>query len=250
MDRKRPPFDSNLRDAVNRLYSVFSVYPAPTELAGSPYKDVAGMFRNLQSAPLEELSDDAIGPYAASAILTVGGVAEYKHYLPRIIEQGVLLSAHLGPEPEIIAGRLSYADWKLWPKEEQAAIRAAFHAAWSWAVDQDFASWVRASDWLCAIALLGEPIGPVLEEWSSRPSRRAVIQAAWLGVEVEHLTSDPAHSMGWWTKVAKSDQLLVVDWATNSDRAASFEAAVDLVGEDDRRHVERALKIARRRLLG
>jgi hypothetical protein len=174
------PFDANLREALERVYAAFAPYPAPARLEGAPHKDPAGMLRSLEAAPLRTLSDDQIAPYAGSALLTVGGVADYKHYLPRIIELGVRGSGQVGADAPIIAERLKRAAWRTWPEAEQVSVKSTFRAAWSWSVDQHPGFGASAEDWLCGIAALGEPIDPLLQEWSARASTEALLQSAWL----------------------------------------------------------------------
>lgn len=238
------PFDANLSNALDRVYSAFSIYPEPTDLEGSPYKDVAGMFRLLKAAPLRELTGDQIGPYAGSAILTVGDVAEYKYYLPRIVEQAVLMAPHMGTTPPIIAERLKRAAWRNWPEGEQNALKTVFYAAWSWTVEQHLGSGADASGWLCAIATLEEPILPVLSEWSARPSVNALLQAAWLATMVKYLLSEEDDLPYFWSFVKPADRSLVANWVTSQERTAAFREGIGSVDQDDRWYIEEALDVA------
>jgi hypothetical protein len=236
-----PSFDARLNDAIEALYAAFAVYPAPRDLEGSKFKDVAGMFRALKAAPLRKLTGDQIGPYAGSALLTVGGVDDYKHYLPRIIEQAVLQAPYMGTDPAIIAERLKRAGWRSWPEREKTALRSVFEAAWSWSVEQHPESGAEASDWLCGIAALREPLLPVLNDWSARPSMHALLQAAWLGMMAKDLPSCSEDELGYWSYVTPEDRRLVVEWVTSAERIASFRARIDAVDAHDRWYVEKAI---------
>lgn len=239
-----PPFDENLNIALDALYSAFGTYPEPASLEGSPYKNVAGMFRSLRAAPLRELTGDQIGPYAGSALLTVGGLAEYKHYLPRIVEQAVLIAPHVGTDPPIIAERLKRASWRTWPQCEQVALRSVFHAAWSWAVEQPLETGVDASGWLCGIAALEEPVLPVLTDWGARSSTDALLHAASLGMTVENLLSKKEADLAYWSYVKPELRLLIAEWVTGQDRIKAFRAGLEAVGDDNRWYIEQALSIA------
>ncbi len=238
------PFDANLREALEALYDAFAAYPAPTQLEGSPYEDPARMLRSLQAAPLRVLSDNQIGPFAGSALLTVGGVADYKHYLPRIIELGVRGSGHMGTDAPIIAERLKRAAWRTWPEAEQSSVRSAFRAAWSWSVDQHPGFEATAEHWLCGIAALEEPIGPLLQEWSARTSTEALLQSAWLGMSAAHLKSSSDDDLAFWTYVSPSTRSVVSDWVTGGERLDAFLRGMEVVPEDDLWCIDQALEAA------
>jgi hypothetical protein len=235
-----PPFGPRLSEAIERLYLTFSAYPEPAGLEGSPYKDVAGMVRSLKAAPLRQLTGDQIGPYAGSAILTVGDVADYKHYLPRILEQAVLKAPHIGVDPPIIADRLKYAGWRDWREEEQAAITHVFVSAWSWAVDQHPGAGANASDWLCGICALEEPVLPILEDWSTRPSVESVLQAAWLRTM---FPAGPNEELAYWSYVRPADRRRVLDWLLSPERIDAFKACWAKVDDFDRWDIEQALGV-------
>ena len=238
------PFDTNLSKALEGLYAAFAPYPEPIKLEGSSYENVTGMARSLKAAPLRLLSDDQIGPYAGSALLTVGSVADYKHYLPRIVELGVRGSEHMGAAAPIIAERLKRAAWRTWPEREQLSLKAAFRAAWSWSADQHPGCGASAEDWLCAIAALGEPVEPVLRDWSTRSSNEAVLQAAWVAMTARRLTSSSEDDLDYWNYVSPSVRKTVADWVTGDEQLEAFLRAVYAVPEDDRWYIEQALEAA------
>jgi hypothetical protein len=240
-------FDERTRRAIDDLYSVFAIYREPKTLEGSPHKDVAGMFRSLKAAPLRDLAPDQIGPYAGSAMLTVGGVAEYKHYLPRIVEHAALGAPYMGTDPPIIAGRVKLASWTGWPEGEQFALRAAFHTIWSWAVEQPPSQGPDASSWLCGMAILGEPIQPVLTDWAARSSQSALLQAACLSRIVETEFFENEVDLGYWSDVKPDVRQIIIEWVTSADRMDAFEAGLAVVGQGDRWEVEQALRFARER---
>src|SRR5262249_5226325 len=82
--------------ALNDAYELFSIYPRPRHLEASPVENADEMLRALTAAPLRQLTGEQIGPYSGSAILTVGDVNDYKHFLPRILEQAVRAPEWMG----------------------------------------------------------------------------------------------------------------------------------------------------------
>ncbi|MBL0374380.1 hypothetical protein JJB09_20410 [Rhizobium sp. KVB221] len=154
-----------LADALADLYAVFSAYPVPTQLHASPLRDTAKILAHLISAPLKELSANALGRFASHAITTVGDVDDYKHFLPRIIHLAVVgAEGEPGLDPTLIAEKLLYANWPGWPEAERVTIIAVVEAAW--ARLRFFHPDERdAEDWLCATALLGLSVVPKLTVW-------------------------------------------------------------------------------------
>jgi len=169
--------DKQLQLLIDDCYAAFSPYPRPLVLHASPLRDPVQILTTLTSAPLRELTGEQIGPYAGYAMTTVGDVDDYKHFLPRILEQAVHEQLWMGTDPPIIAQRLKKGKWLDWPVHEQAAIGALFAGAWTQAIkehpdDED------AENWICGIACLDLDLAPALEKWLAAPSINAALQLA------------------------------------------------------------------------
>lgn len=118
--------------------------------------------RDLNSAPLRQLPEEKIGPYASWAITTVGDLTEYKYYLPRILEVAVLDGvSHTGTSPDGIVFRLNYGDFWKWPKHEQEALLNFFKSAFTFTCLEAEAN-SHPSEWVVALAEL-DSVGPVIE---------------------------------------------------------------------------------------
>src|SRR5690348_4317961 len=111
-----------LSEAIEGAYAKFAAYGRPSKLETSPLRDPKAILATLTGAPLRELTGKQIGPYAGWALTTVGSVQDYKHFLPRILEQAVLAPEWMGTQPQVIAARLKRALWRGWPVSEQAAV--------------------------------------------------------------------------------------------------------------------------------
>lgn len=123
--------------AKEKLYSTFSKYPFKSTIEGCPCCVSDSDKSALHSKQLRELEDEDISRYAFKAMTTWGDVNDYKHYLPRIFE----LSAKrkLIVDTFVILGKLEYAKWKEWDKQEQESI-IDFLKAW-WVFDINNASY-------------------------------------------------------------------------------------------------------------
>jgi hypothetical protein len=182
-----------LTAAVDGAYEAFADYPRPQQMDAAPTRDPSKIIATLSSAPLRNLTGEQIGPFAGWALTTVGSVADYKHFLPRILEQAVRAPEWMGTEPQVIAARLKRAHWHDWPNSEQAAIVELVRAAWDQSSrEPPELSGADASQWLWALAALGENISPLLVRWLECPRDGAVLQIASLAMQIASITSpDP-----------------------------------------------------------
>src|SRR5688572_8968035 len=110
-----------LQAAVEQAYATFGGLPCPVELDASP-KHEAAQIKVLVSTALRQLTDDAIGAYAGSAIWTIGGSRDYAYFLPRILELAVSDPVWVGVEPAVIAKKLHLAEWRKWRDVQQEAV--------------------------------------------------------------------------------------------------------------------------------
>lgn len=175
-----------LSAALERCYEVFSAYPPPLTIEASPLRDSQELLRTLTKVSLRDLSAEDIGPYAGYALTTVGGVADYKHFLPRILQQAVERNHWMGTEPGVIAGKLEMANWRDWPNMEQDAVRALFHAAWQQALGEH-PDETDSSQWLRGLAALSEDMDSLLGEWTRLSSANAALQLAELVRSCHHV---------------------------------------------------------------
>lgn len=116
-----------LIDATNTLYRVFKKYTIQDNLRSRSCdccvtnEDI----RLLLSKPLKDLNEDDIGHFLRSAISTYGGIEDFKHFLPRILE---LMQ---DPNSSILNDfttfeKLNYSEWKTWNIDEIEAIETYF----------------------------------------------------------------------------------------------------------------------------
>jgi hypothetical protein len=228
--------------AIEDAYAVFSTYQRPVKLFASPTRDANEILSTLSAAPLRELTGEQIGPYSGWALTTVGTVEDYKHFLPRILEQAVRRPDWMGTEPAIIAERLKMADWRSWPAKEQVAIRKVFHAAWMQLSAKDPASSGDASEWLCGIAVLGDDLSQLLANWLSQPSPNAIIQAASFAPTVAKFSTESPDDLAFWTYAGREARDEVANWFYSVATRMTFLSALNSVADDDRWILERAVE--------
>jgi hypothetical protein len=119
-----------VKDSVAQLYEIFRTYPLNQAMEACPccHKPDAG--KALLSKKLIDLTSEDLWQYANEAFQLWGGIADFKHFLPRIFE--VLAECELEwpwrvsafVDAEIVMGKLRHGNWEDWPLEEQNAVRA------------------------------------------------------------------------------------------------------------------------------
>jgi hypothetical protein len=213
---------SALLSALDAVYGAFSGYPRPTRLEASPTRDPAKILSTLSSASLRDLEGEQIGPYSGWVLTTVGSITDYKHFLPRILEQAVRAPEWMGTQPPVIASRLKMAEWRTWPQSEQQAVTALFLAALRDSIHGHPDDGSDASAWLCAVASLGEDLEIVLQEWLNEASGNALLQMAKLATELSSLGSlDPTEQI-FWADVEPKVRTSIVAWLLSAPIDANF----------------------------
>lgn len=163
--RRVPPPDS-LPAAVDRLYAVFAAVPRPVAIDGCEHcwtEQEAAVL--LGPVPLRELSAGDLRPYAAGVLLTIGDIADFRYFLPRILEIACT-DGFNWPDLEPLAGRLLLAEWETWTAEERAAVREVLWACWKRVLTGHPESW-GADAVLCAIGNAEDDLAPYLEAWAA-----------------------------------------------------------------------------------
>ncbi len=224
----RPP----LVTALDAAYEAFAAYPRPERIEASPVRNPAKILTTLSSAPLRSLTGEQIGPYAGWAITTVGSVVDYKHFLPRILEQAIRSPQWVGTQPQVIASRLKMAEWRTWPKFEQRAVLVVFQTAYSAALEQHPDDGADVSEWLCGLASLAEDVRPLLDEWITVATGQSLLQLANLATQLPALASLDPHEQIYWADVVPEIRAVIVAWLI-SPRVKAALARADGIGEDD-----------------
>ena len=114
--------------AISRLHEVFGSYAMPPVVDMSPYRDPEKAIGAMKRKPLRELTAPDLDYYAAAALTTVGDEALFKYVLPRLLE--LVAEGELLTDSEIVLGKLTYGEWKVWRLEEQEAVTGFLRAWW------------------------------------------------------------------------------------------------------------------------
>jgi hypothetical protein len=158
-----PPLDG----AIRALYSTFSRYDA-ADLSCCDWLDDDPRNVRLRSTRLDRLDTADLDLYARKAMTTWGGVEDFKHFLPRLLE----LLARDGQldvcEPEVLLGKLAYGRWARWPAAEQAAVTDYLRALWRH-LRQGYPCALSADSFLCGLGNCVDDLHPWLADWDADP---------------------------------------------------------------------------------
>lgn len=120
------------RAVVERLYAVFAA-PVPRHITGCPCCIDRRETDKLLGTPLRVIDGNMLWSYVFSAFLTLGDVADFRYFLPRIFEFSIR-HPYDAVDVEIVLGKLRLAGWDRWVGEERAAVIAAIDLLFDQAV--------------------------------------------------------------------------------------------------------------------
>ncbi|MEM7779764.1 MAG: hypothetical protein AAF697_05140 [Pseudomonadota bacterium] len=196
-------------DVIASLYDVFGGYPTPKVLPCSPSKSASDQrsYQKLVTEPLRTVSPKILGPYATSAPYTVGSEADYKHFLPRILETALSEGGWGGFEAWAIASKLVYLNWRDWPEQEVDILRCYFALAFEQACTRPLSFESDLEEWLVASLLLGETAEAQLAIALRTHGSQAIMHmAVSLVAGSDELIRKGDFGSGIWEKVAPSER--------------------------------------------
>ncbi|WP_067481367.1 hypothetical protein [Actinomadura hibisca] len=199
-----------LERAVAEAYAVFGAYRTPTGADFCAHCLRPEQVAALRAVPLPDLTEAHLDTYLLRAMNTWGGEAEFKHYLPRMLE---LLARDEWSDARLLAARCGLA----WPPEEGAAV-AGFFDAWLRSALLEYPRLVSFAQVLDVLCELGRDLGGYLALWERTATPGTVRHIAEL---IVYPPDDPALHR-WLGGDAVGDLLL------EHDAGAEALAAHDL----------------------
>jgi hypothetical protein len=151
---------ADLKISIEGLYSVFSRYSLRSAMEGCPCCVADTDKEKIHIKQLRQLDGEDLGRYTFKAMTTWGNTADFKHYLPRILE--LLSTTDFNVDSFIVLGKLDYGKWTNWASEEQKAIRSFLLA---WCTDLVKNKPYFDKDAFFEINRLLADINPLLESW-------------------------------------------------------------------------------------
>ncbi len=183
----------HLRRLLDVAYETFGRYRRPQVLDASPLCDPEKLLKQLTAKPLRLLDVEDVQQYALAACTTVGTAEDYKHFLPRLLD----LATQSGViEPPMIALKLTMAEWRAWPTNEQQAVEKIFVYACVDAFHQHTDECL-AGGWLIGVALLKMDLGHLQAQVAASDNEHCALQIAYLLLSDTIFASDPSERAYW-----------------------------------------------------
>ena len=201
---------SRVSQALEDVYRVFAAQPKPHEIEACPCCIDRESLCALLSAALKEITADQLSPYASSVLLTAGDEADFRYFLPRILEIS-LHDRRWWPDLEVVLGKLRLANWSQWSPSERAALHALFSAGFDDAVESAGSTTLEldVDTWLCALARSGTNLQPYLAKLETPAARRALLE--WFERNADSLKTGSLWNSFWAGHEAEVRE--VVGWA-------------------------------------
>ena len=149
-----------LQQAIAGVYEAFRDVPRPRSVEGCPCCIDNKGISILLSKPLRDLTPGDLTHYAASAFLTVGDVADYLYFLPRILEIRATDEAWY-PDPEIVARAVHTAGYHSWPDGRRQAVKRYVDEVVNDQLAADGLGF-ELNSWICALGILHVDLAPYL----------------------------------------------------------------------------------------
>lgn len=157
----------NIQDTIEALYRAFAKNPRPRHIDGCPCCIDKNEIHVLLAKSLRAITPRELASYASSAFLTVGEVADYLYFLPRILEITATDSSWW-PSPEITGRAIREANPEMWPDVQRSALCNFFSAMIGSTIEG--AEYDRLDEWMCAIAYTGIDVWPFLKQIAKNPA--------------------------------------------------------------------------------
>ena len=150
-----------LEIAIAVMYEAFSCEPKPSAIPWCTCPSCAHgqNASTLLTKPLHLLSPDELSHYAESVFLTAGSAADFRYFLPRILEI-LITQAGWWPSPEVV-GRTIYNGWETFSERQQKTVLSFFTEAMTTLVASSDGH--ALDEWICGIARANANLKTYLE---------------------------------------------------------------------------------------
>ena len=219
-----------MQSAVNELYRVFKPYRLGGDFTGCDHCVSPTDSQRLAAIPLRELTVSDVNRYAFKAMTTWGNDRDFRYFLPRLLELAIE-DYQAFDFPEVLLGKLRYANWTSWPLVEQDAVRQFLDNFWLRQLNSpgNFPTDERIRTALGGLTEACDSIMPYLAIWS----RKTAILPALHLAQLINDTADEIMTSGtirlWGNHSAQCAEL--VNWLSSDDALSLIEVFRDIITE-------------------
>src|SRR5437879_4003317 len=113
----------NIQEIIQPVYQAFSEYPLDKEMSYCPCCISPEEVNNLCSKELHDLNEADFDCYPGKALSTWGGVIDFKHFLPRLLELEIYNQYGL----HWLSSKFEFSQFSIWPPSEKEALEFFFY---------------------------------------------------------------------------------------------------------------------------
>jgi hypothetical protein len=212
-----------VREALDRVYRALAS-PTPQSIEACPCCVSESQVQLLLSRPLREISPVELTEYASAVLLTSGDIADFRYFLPRILEIS-LTERWWWPDIEVTLSKLTMAGWDSWPTAERHALMNVFERAFDEAVETSSSNPLLDIDsWLCGLGLAGVDLEPFLKKLEDPAAAQALLP--FIRCNDQYRQHRTLANPFWDKDRAASDR--VVDWLHSTRGQSAIARATAL----------------------
>jgi hypothetical protein len=155
-----------MQASIDHVYRAFEKYATHSHLDGCTCCNEPEALARFIRVPLEDLEIKHLDGYVGDALLTVGDVPAFKHFLPCLLE--LFAQKPLAfTMPDVLLSKLTLAEWGSWPQHECAAVDELLRAVWQETIRSESDDEELVDTTLRALGNAYDDIGWCLELWES-----------------------------------------------------------------------------------
>jgi hypothetical protein len=156
---------ATLDAALDGVYAAFAGYRRPTDIDYCGHCVRPGVVEGLLApTPLREIPAERLLNYTFDVLSTAGSLADFRYFLPRILQLAVTGDFDGHPGWDSVLSKLVLGDWRGWPAREQEAVTAFLHAWWRTTLTR-FPADPDPDELLDSINDVEDDLGPYLRIW-------------------------------------------------------------------------------------
>ena len=202
----------DVNDSIQLLYEVFAGYPKPKDFPTCECCVSDQQMRALLKRKLHELTIEELSGYVMGVFLTVGSVADFKYFLPRIIELVTTRDWLADLEPEIALERLRLAGWDEWPERERSAVLRVLEEKYSSLLNDEDSDSFEIDGWICALGQCVPDITPYLDQLLGSSHVLDFVERNFKSWQVGEELANP-----FWRENAPENAARVLAWLNSAE---------------------------------
>jgi hypothetical protein len=214
----------SLEEAIRAQYEAFPSV-RPQTLGGCPHCTSPDQLQQLLARPREDLGAPQLSTYGHKAMTTIGGVAEFRYFWPRLAELSI--SGELFTAVETVFGKPVYGKHGTWPRREQDALLDLAAAVGEWLGSEELEPGA-ADTWVCCVGELCEGVASPLQYLQPLLDPNPAAWAnllSWVEDNAPTIARKARLSNGFWSN-APASAAEVLGWYHSAPRFAEARGAL------------------------